>query len=145
MTKQDAVAAVAKFGGFNAAARALRISRSMLRRRLNGVPAFVPAKNTAPAAGTATEAKRAGPGRSLSDFRSLYDKNKIVPAKIKAALANMPDWLYETEFSKLSGVSLSDLGAYRDQYADHVVQTRVDHRRVWARTVAIAQQMREMV
>ena len=85
-------------------------------------------------------------GRSLSDFRNTYDVDTIIPAKVKTALKELgASWEYESEFVKRAGVSYSDLGNYRDAFADHVVIVRKDHKRVWAGTVAFANQLREML
>lgn len=84
-------------------------------------------------------------GRSLSEFRSTYDKATIIPAKVKEALKSLgTGWEYEVQFAKLAGVSLADLGAFRDQFAPHVVSLR-EGRRAWAGTAATAKQMREML
>lgn len=83
------------------------------------------------------------PARSVIDFRKLYDKDIIVPQKIRAAFKIMPDWLYETEFVREAGLTLADLAAYRDMFVDHIVTLKRDSRRVWARTPAIAEQLKE--
>jgi hypothetical protein len=84
-------------------------------------------------------------GRSLAEFRAVYDKDFIIPRKIKAALAALgASWEYEVQFAKLAGVSLADLGNYRDQFADNVVTLR-ESRRAWAGTTATAKAMREML
>ena len=85
------------------------------------------------------------PGRSLSEFRNTYDKSTIIPSKVKAALKTLGSgWEYEVQFAKLAGVSLSDLGNFRDQFADHVVTLR-ESRRAWAGTKATATAMKEML
>ncbi len=84
-------------------------------------------------------------GRSLNEFRLTYDKDTIIPAKVKTALRQLGQgWEYEVQFAKIAGVSLADLGNYRDQFADHVVTLR-ESRRAWAGTTATAKAMREML
>lgn len=84
-------------------------------------------------------------GRSLTEFKNTYDKNTIVPAKIKAALKLLGNgWDFEVNFAKLAGVSLADLGNFREMFVDHVV-TLKESRRAWAGTIATAKAMREMV
>jgi transposase-like protein len=84
-------------------------------------------------------------GRSLNEFRLTYDKDTIVPARIRAALRELGQgWEYEAQFVRLAGVSAADLGNYRDQFADHVVSLR-ESRRAWAGTTATAKAMREML
>jgi transposase len=95
-----------------------------------------------PSPAKAAEPKRAG--RSLAEFRATYDKDTIVPGKIRAALKVLDVWQYEAQFAKLAGVSLSDLGNYRDKFAGYVVALR-ESRRAWAKTTAIAKAMREMI
>jgi hypothetical protein len=85
------------------------------------------------------------PGRTLAEFRAAYDKDTIVPGKIRAAIKTIGGgWVYEVEFAKLAGVSLADLGNYRDNFADYVVALR-ESRRAWAGSAATAKAMREML
>jgi len=99
-------------------------------------------KKALPPPAKATEPKRAG--RSLAEFRATYDKDTIVPGKIKAALKILDVWEFEAQFARLAGVSLSDLGNYRDQFSGYVVALK-ESRRAWARTTGIAKAMREMI
>lgn len=100
---------------------------------------------------TQPEAKQAAKqaARSIADFRAAHDTSYIVPTKIKAALAAMDGgWLYEGEFVKLAGISLTQLGLFREQFEEHLVVlkgTTHGGRRAWASTKAVAKQMREMV
>lgn len=86
-------------------------------------------------------------GRDEKEFKSLYDKNYIVPTRIKAGLEKLgPSWAYELEFAKLAGVSSSDLAAFREQFEKFVVVADRHHsKRVWAGTTALAARLREMV
>lgn len=138
MTRQEAVAAVAKYGSGNAAARALNVARSTIQRALKRGD-----QKRGRAESVAATGKR--PGKTLAEFRLTYDKATIVPAKIKAGLKALGGgWEYEVQFAKLAGVSLADLGMFRDQFAAHVVSLR-ESRRAWAGTAAVANQMREMI
>ncbi|MFH1498197.1 MAG: helix-turn-helix domain-containing protein [Verrucomicrobiota bacterium] len=134
MTKQEAEALLKRHGGNKtAAAREAGLSRGAFKRRLAGV------------AGVGVPAAVKG-GRSLADFRAAYDKGYIVPQKIKAALKALGSgWEYEVAFAKLCGVSLADLGTFRDAFAASHVVTLSDHRRAWAGTAATAKAMREML
>lgn len=84
--------------------------------------------------------------RSLSDFRATYDKSTIVPTRVKAALKEMGSngWEYEVAFAKLAGVSLNDLGLFRDEFSGYIVTLR-DSRRAWAGSEKMAKTMREMI
>ena len=83
-------------------------------------------------------------GKNLMEFRKLYDKSYIVPQKIKAALSKLKNnWEYENNFYRLAGVSLSDLGNFRDEFSDHLVVLK--DRRIWAGTKETAQLLREMI
>lgn len=85
-------------------------------------------------------------GKSLAEFREAYDRDYIVPRKVREALNALGDsWEYEAEFVRRAGVSFADLGRYRDQFAEHVVVLNRDSRRAWAGTVALAAKMREML
>jgi hypothetical protein len=85
-------------------------------------------------------------GKTLADFRNTYDKATIVPSKVKAAIKEIgaSGWEYESQFAKLAGVSLSDLGMFRDEFAGYVVNLR-DSRRAWAGSEKTAKTMREMI
>lgn len=88
--------------------------------------------------------------KSLADFRAVHDKSVIVPGKIKAALDAMakdgPDnWEYEADFLRRAGVANSDVGGYREQFKDHVVQVGGKQpKRVWVATVKAAAKFREV-
>lgn len=72
-------------------------------------------------------------GRTLDEFRKTYDKNIIVPAKVRAALSSLgPRWCYEMELVKLAGVGLADLGAFRSQFDGYFHTLRSDSKRVWS-------------
>lgn len=85
-------------------------------------------------------------GRSLEDFRAEYDKDFIVPKKIKEGLKLLgAGWEYEVAFARLAGISLNDLSNYRDAFSDHVVVIRRDGKRAWAGNAATAAAMKEML
>jgi len=99
---------------------------------------------TAPAPRKPRKVKTAA--KTLDEFRRTYDKDTIIPAKVREALERLADgWQYESEFVRAAGVSYADLGNYRDMFADHIVTIRRDNKRVWAGTTALAAQLREMV
>ena len=87
------------------------------------------------------------PGKSLAEFRATHDKAFIIPKKIKEALQQLGSsgWEYEVGFAKLAGISLADLGNFRDQFAEHVVAIRRDGKRAWAGSKDTAAKMRAMV
>lgn len=139
MTQDEALEAVRVHGSISAAARALRMDRVTLRRRLRGEGCSASSEPAKPQA--------ANIGRTLTDFRATHDKAYIVPTKITEALAKLGDsWLYEAEFIKACGLTPPDVSAFRDQFADYTVEVRQDGRRrtVWAGTKAFANKLREM-
>jgi len=105
---------------------------------------FSPRKPSGAAAPVSAKPKPEA-GRSLKDFAQKYDKDIIVPRRIKDALKTMPDWLYESEFVRHAGISQTDCSSFRDQFAEHVVVIKRDGRKVWAKTATVAEQLREMV
>lgn len=132
MTKTEAETLLRKHGSIRAAARSIGRHRSLIQRALHGKGAKAP------------EAKEPA-GRSITEFRSLYDKDYIIPRKIKAAIKALGSgWEYEVQFARGAGIGLSDLGNYRDQFADYVVTLR-ESRRVWAGSVATAKSIRGML
>lgn len=87
-------------------------------------------------------------GKSLQEFRAEHDKSYIVPLKIREAIKKLgvDGWEYEVQFLRLAGLSVTDLAAYRDEFADHfVVVGGRNPKRLWAGSVGLAQKMREMV
>lgn len=135
MNREQALAAIRRYGSQRKAARALRVSRHTL----------------AIALGTETDRnkKKKSVGhrrRSLIEFQQAHDPDTVVPAKINEAVKRMgPDgWLYEAELARLAGVSMTTLAQYRDLYQPLIVQLRAG-RRAWAGSNELAQQMREMI
>ncbi len=144
ITKQDARSALQEAGSLTAAAKKLGMPRSSLWDLLH-----LDKGSYTPPTKSATLAKadvRPAAGRSLTEFRAAHDKDFIVPGRIREALKTLGDgWDYEVPFAKAAGVSLADLGVYREQFADHVVVVRRDGKRAWAGKASTAAKMREMV
>ena len=135
----EAVEALERLGSVKAVARELDLTPKSVRDRLKG-------------AGVQGEhqprpVKSGGSSvKSLTDFRQTYDKDTIIPRKIEAGIAEIgTGWVYESEFVRIAGVTYSDLGMYREAYADHVVYIKRESKRAWAGTPELAQQMREML
>ena len=86
------------------------------------------------------------PGRSAHEFRNLFDKDHIVPQRIKKALKAMgSNWFYESEFARFAGITLSALATYRDMFSPHIVEIRKTSRRVWFGSPTVADEMRAKV
>lgn len=89
-----------------------------------------------------------GKGRTLSDFRAAHDRNVIVPARIRKALGDMEaenseNWCYEADLIKAAGISQTDVGMFREQFADHVVETGGRNtKRVWFASAKVAAKVR---
>lgn len=90
-------------------------------------------------------------GKTLGDFRAVHDLNVIVPNKIRAALAAMlkesnEQWEYEVDFMKRATISPTNIAAFRDQFAEHIVQTPHVHgrqsKRVWFADPKVARKAR---
>lgn len=85
-------------------------------------------------------------GRSLAEFKQAYDKNTIIPQKMRAALKELgAAWEYESEFIKRAGVSYTDLNAFRDMFADHVVVVKRESKKIWCGTPSFANQLKELI
>ena len=90
--------------------------------------------------------------RTLAEFRSVHDRNVVIPSKINAALEALlkigPEhYEYESEFMKLAGISQADIGLFRDQFADHIVEAKVpgkgsNARRAWFGDKKVAAKLR---
>lgn len=143
----DYAALVRKHGSIRAAAAASGLKYTTFRDRMKGGRAGIRERRagTAVPAATASRVK----ARSLEAFRHEFDKDTIVPARIRAALAALGEgWLFEVEFAQAAGVSLNDLGHYRDEFAAHHLVARSPgkaERRVWAGTPEAAAAMRAML
>lgn len=87
--------------------------------------------------------------KSLADFRAVYDKNTIIPQKIREGLAALGNdgWENELDFIKLCGVSTIDFGRFREEFAEFYVTIggARANKRVWAGSKALAGKMREML
>jgi hypothetical protein len=134
MTSEDAKALVAKHGTVTAAAKAAGVPKSTFYdwTRKGG------------------KTVKAIPGhtvkiRSLSEFKQTVDKDTIVPSRIREGLKviGAMGWVYEVEFCKLAKISSSDLGNYRDSFADFVVP--IKERRAWAGSKSMADKLRAML
>ena len=141
MNRDDVKAAVLKCGGQIGAAQMLKISRWKIREILAG-------RKTGFHASPTKKIDVENPHqsvKSLRDFRALYDKDLIVPSKIKAALKRIGanGWEYEIEFQRNAGVSQTDLSNFREQFAEYIVELR--SKRVWAGSPKMAAEMRAMI
>lgn len=135
MTKNEAEAAIKKHGGIRPAARALGMDHKKLWRLVR-----------AGQSKAESVAKTAKVARTLAEFRATYDKDTIVPAKIRAALSQLrAGWEYEADFVRRAGISFSDLGNYRAMFEVNCVNIRRDGKRAWTGNVKLAQQMKEVV
>ena len=87
-------------------------------------------------------------GKTLADYRSAHDKNVIVPNKIRKALAEMEaegaeNWEYEQDFMRRAGLCQTDIGTFRPQFEDHVVETGGRKpRKVWFASAKVAEKAR---
>jgi len=128
--KDRVVQAVKKHGSQAKAAKALGVAESTIYHHMKGQ----------------THTPPAGSGKSIDEFRARHDKGFIIPRRIEDGLKAMGEgWEYEAQFARIAGVALTDLSAYRDQYADYIVLLNRDGRRAWAGTKETAERMREMV
>ncbi len=137
---------VQKHGSIARAAKAAKLSPSTFRDRLRGGRAGLrETRQGKPSSAGAPAAK----AYSLADFKAQFDKSTIVPNKIRAALSALGDgWLYEVEFAQHAGVSLNDLGRFRDAFAAHQLVARAQgrsERRIWVGSKKVADRMRDML
>lgn len=143
ITHAVAIKLVKKHGGITQAAKAAGVAYKYMWRRYNNKMSDgggAPKKPVTTLAGI--DARGA---RSLSEFKATYDKSYIVPRAIKAGLKSLGGgWEYEVAFAKMINVSLQDLGAYRDEFVQHVVALR-EGRRAWAGKASVADEMRKML
>ena len=97
---------------------------------------------------TKTPTKAPPAGKSLDAFRDAHAKAHIIPRKIRAGLDELGEsWEYELEFMRRCGLASFDLAAFRDQFAEHIVdvQSGRNAKRVYCGTKAFAAKLRGMV
>lgn len=90
--------------------------------------------------------------KTVADFRGAHDTNVIVPNKIRAAFVAMlkegpEQWDYEMDFIKRAGISTTQLGAFREQFLEHVIDAPSGSsgragKRVWFADAKIAKKLR---
>ncbi len=142
MNQAEAIALVTKHGSHQKAATAAGLAKSTIFKYVHGKLGGGQPRSTRALPAQHPSTRK---GRSLTEFKQTYDKDTIVPAKIKAGIKELgaSGWAYENEFAHIAGLSLADLGNYRDRFADYVVSIR--ERRAWAGSTATAKSMREML
>lgn len=90
--------------------------------------------------------------RTVSDFRATYDRNVIVPAKIKAGLAALlkigkEHYAPDEEFRNLCGLQGAQLADFRDQFRKHwfftpSISGNKTPKRVWFGDAKVAARLR---
>jgi len=148
LTRKKALELIEKYGSQRAVARAgIGITRSMLAVafRPPGLCSGGATKSAVQPSRPAGEVMKKIQTRA--DFRSRYDKDYIIPRKIRAGirLLGRNGWLMEIDFCKLAGVTLAELGNYREQFLDYIVACERGTRRAWAGSPEMAARMREML
>jgi len=88
-------------------------------------------------------------GKTTDDFRALFDKNYIIPKKIKAALDELgPNiWELEKDFIARAKISTTDFAMFRDDFKDFIVEAKNPNRhpqRCWCGSKALATKLRAM-
>lgn len=90
--------------------------------------------------------------KNLDAFRATHDRNVTVPNKIRAGLDSLAKaegaegWEYEADFVKRASLSQTDLGQFRAQFEDHIVETKgKSAKRVWFADVSTASKAREAI
>lgn len=146
MNQEEARQAVKQYGSQRKACAALHMSRHTMQRILVGEGDIAVRADTASNAANVVSVVK-DKRKTLADFRAIYDKGTIVPAKVKAALKELgrAGWEYEVGFAKLAGVSLSDLGNFRDLFSDYVLPVERGARRIWAGSTELRDEMRKMI
>lgn len=92
----------------------------------------------------------AKPKKDLNAFRALHDRNVVVPEKIKKGLASLKAsgdaWEYEGEFMKRAGLSQTEVGQFRPEFVEHIVETKgKGAKRAWFHDSKHAAEMRAAI
>jgi hypothetical protein len=138
LTKSDLTPGLAQeyldqYGSLTKAAAALKISRSFFTKILRkGMPKV--------------KTKAEPTGKTLQDFKQLYDVDQKAVNTIKATLKKLGNdlWMYEADFIRECKVSPLKVAAYREMFIDYIVFLRKERRRVWCGSTKFAEQLREI-
>lgn len=87
-------------------------------------------------------------GKSIDAFRAAHDKSFTIPRRIREGIAKLgPDgWDYELAFLRMCELATVELAAYRDQFADYLVEIGGrNSKRAWCGSKALAKKLRKMV
>jgi hypothetical protein len=86
-------------------------------------------------------------GKSADEFLKAYDKNTIVPKRIRDALESLgASWLPEVEFMRLAQLSTTDLAMFREQFEDYfLIVGSHNPKRIWFGDKKLAADMRAKV
>jgi hypothetical protein len=131
MTLEDIEAAIRKHGTKTLAAKSFGMNRMQLTRKIASLQ-----KQKAP--------KSQSVGFTRDDFRSKYDKSFIVPRRIKEALQKLGPTRYlpEADFTRLAGISQTDMAAYRALFEDDYVVVVERTKRLWCGSKTLASEFR---
>lgn len=93
------------------------------------------------------------PPKTLADFKAAYDPNVRIPAAIRAAIASLlaegrEAWEYDADFIRRCGpgVGNTNMTAYRDTFAKHIVKVREkgkNEKMIWFGDAKVATKARE--
>lgn len=145
MIREEAIELIKKHGSMRAAARAIGRCHQVLSRAISGRNGHGVRTPALAGAGRRASKEVAQPGRTLADFKRLYDKDVIVPNKLQQALQKLSgEWRYEHEFARMAGVSSADMQTYRHLFDNHHVALKREHKLIWCGTVALANKLREI-
>lgn len=100
----------------------------------------------------AAKSKTVKPLKNLEAFRAAHDPNVTVPNKFRDGFASLLKeksegaWEYEADFVKRAKLSQTELGKFRAQFGDHVVETKgKSAKRAWFADKDDAAKMREAI
>jgi len=154
LSHKEAREAVKKFGSSKRAAREIGVAETTFRRvlgdpsRTGGVTQWQEA-NKKNGNNHAKQKKRASVNRlSIEDIQASHDQDYMIPRAIEVGIDNIGEdaALYEHDFAKLAGVSITELSRYRDQFADYWAETkRGGKRRIWAGSSKMADEIRRRI
>lgn len=91
-------------------------------------------------------------GKTLEQFRAAHDRKLALKKRAEAAFKSLGNsWEYEGDFVKRAGMSISDWGAIRGDYADYTLLVKASFgrgsngstRRVMAGNPAFAKKLKE--
>ena|SRR5271166_4624362 len=89
--------------------------------------------------------------KGLADLRAAHDQSFIIPDRIQKGLESLlkcgpESWEYEAEFCKRANVSTQQIGKYRTEFRDFIVETGGHKSKfIWCCSKVLAKKAKDLI